>query len=95
MPNLYIWFETKAERREFTEKLLSISLTGHNVSRGELGLYYENLKNSLDQMENDKIKGPYYLLYKKFYLGKTPEARFYNRYSAAEVIRRGYRNIYY
>lgn len=94
MSNIYIYFETEAERRAFTQKVIEYN----HIFKGneQIGSKSVNSKETLDLMEIGKAESPYYNLFKQFYRGEVPEVKeVLSIYHPIEVFKRGFRSIYY
>jgi len=100
MANIYLWFATREERRDFTQQLIEF----HPKKEGRLNGKKENRhiretrKRYLNGLELKK-KNDYSNLDMQFFFGRVPEVDpkkyRYSPYNPREVFLNGFRKIYY
>ena len=93
MKNLYLWFETKEERRAFVVELLEIHTEHQRNGTETLSKEWEE---SLAELEEGKTFSPYYNLYRRYYFAKVPEEEELKAqpWDGAAVFKQGFRQLY-
>lgn len=92
MKNLYLWFETKEERRNFVVELLIQTERQRNGTE-KLPKGWED---TLTELERGTTFSPYYNLYRRYYFARVPEAKERNAqpWDHAAVFKQGFRQLY-
>lgn len=101
MGNLYIWFATATERREFVLRLLEIprlaKRNGTKKAEKEHRKLVEDLAECLALLDSGKTKSPYFNLHKRYYNGVIPtyETKQFTRpWDPPIVFMKGFRQLY-
>ena len=97
MSNLYIWFPSVTERRNFVLKLLDVpELTERNGTKKRQE-QLEDLTLHLDLLDAGKTKSPYYNLHKRYYFSRIPDwelANYKQPWDLPVVFMKGFRQLY-
>ena len=98
MGNLYIWFASVTERRDFVLRLLGIpELAEQNGTTKKEREKLEDLELHLDLLDAGKTKSPYYNLHKRYYnarISRYERQTFTQPWDLPVVFMKGLRQLY-
>jgi len=99
MANLYVWFGSNIERREFVMELLEIETVKPANKSKKARKMAESLQQSLDlaiwRFESGKTKSPWYQMHRLFYNGIVPKGNHrINPWDKEAVFEKGFKSVY-